>query len=336
MSAPVKKHTVKCRCSDDCRARANAYERRRKLDQYYGRSLLVDAAPVREHVRRLQEARMGVDQITVAAGLGRGVIACLLWGQPWKGAPPTARMRPENAAAILAVRPRLALLGERVAVDGTGTRRRLQALTAIGWSQVQLGRELGLTQTRVYQLLSQDRVGAGTALTVRALYNRLWDTPPSPANRFETGAITRARRYAEAHGWCPPMAWDDETIDDPDAAPDLGAPSTAAFDVDEYLRLRVEGVSLEEFARRHGVSKDAVTLALRRRAAASGNASRAKLTPEQADEIRRRAAVADERKTAGLPYETRRQLAAEYGVSAPLISDVINGHRHAGAERGAA
>jgi len=35
--------------------------------------------------------------------------------------------------------------------------------------------------------------------------------------------MNAATRRAAARGWAPPLAWDDDTIDDPNATPDLGA-----------------------------------------------------------------------------------------------------------------
>lgn len=65
----------------------------------------------------------------------------------------------------------------------------------------------------------------------------------------------------------PPLAWDDDTIDDPAARPDLGAPSSTrgVIDPDEFEWVRAGGVSLELFARNHGVQPKSVETALERR-----------------------------------------------------------------------
>jgi len=180
---------------------------------------MVDAAPVREHVLRLARDGLGRRQLAVVSGVRVCVIQRLLNGDRGKGFGPSKRIRAHHASALLAVRPRLANLGARIDVDGTGTRRRLQALTMLGWTQVRLGRELGVGQTRVNQIINQDRVGAATALTVRDLYERLWNTPAPVVNAAERDGATRAKKRAAAAGWAPPMAWDDETIDDPAAEP---------------------------------------------------------------------------------------------------------------------
>lgn len=94
-----------------------------------------------------------------------------------------------------------------------GTRRRLQALTAAGWSTSQLADRLGVTKSAIAQLRSttQDRVLAGTAGDVVALYEQCRRrTPPGPP-----GYQLRARRHAESRGWPSPIQWDRLDIDDP-------------------------------------------------------------------------------------------------------------------------
>lgn len=96
-----------------------------------------------------------------------------------------------------------------------GTRRRLQALTAAGWSASQLAARLGVTRSAIAQLRSthQTRVLATTAGDVAALYEACWwHTPPG---RYQA----RTERYAEARGWVPPWRWDGLDLDDPAAEP---------------------------------------------------------------------------------------------------------------------
>lgn len=96
-----------------------------------------------------------------------------------------------------------------------GTRRRLQALTAAGWSTGQLADRLGVTKSAVAQLrsTSQHRVLATTAGNVATLYEQcLRRTPPG---RYQL----RARRYAEARAWPSPAEWDGLDLDDPYTRP---------------------------------------------------------------------------------------------------------------------
>jgi hypothetical protein len=40
---------------------------------------------------------------------------------------------------------------------------------------------------------------------------------------MKAGTSWKTRKLAEAEGWAPPLAWDDDTIDDPQAMPQLDA-----------------------------------------------------------------------------------------------------------------
>ena len=95
-------------------------------------------------------------------------------------------------------------------IDGTGTRRRLQALVAIGWTAPLIGARLDVTQALITRLYHRPRVNSQTAAAVRALYDELWNVP---------GPSWRSRYRARVAGWPPPLAWDDDTIDDPTAWP---------------------------------------------------------------------------------------------------------------------
>lgn len=97
-------------------------------------------------------------------------------------------------------------------IDATGIRRRLQALTALGWTQEQIAKEVGCSRAAINKLmmLSYRRVYSGTALRIKRAYDRLSMTP-GPSN------ISRAK--ARQFGYLPPLAWDDDTIDNPTAKP---------------------------------------------------------------------------------------------------------------------
>lgn len=209
----------RCRCEPCVRANSR-YRHHRKHEIAYGRwEPFVDAEPVRQHVERLRTQGLGWKRTAELAGVDRTVVELLLNGKPCRGKSPTKRVRKRTAEKLLAVRATLDVLGASVKVDGTGTRRRLQALVALGWSQSKLCQHLGVTPNNFAVLIRRDRVQASTARAVRALYDQLWDVAPPEPDAFHRGAATRARNQAARHGWSRPMAWDDDTIDDPDAKP---------------------------------------------------------------------------------------------------------------------
>jgi transcriptional regulator with XRE-family HTH domain len=204
------------------------------------------------------------------------MIGHLLYGAPHKSAPPTRRIRPRHAAALLAVQPALDVLADGALTDATGARRRLRALAALGWPASHLARQLGMNPVAVRTLMRGDRqrVTVATARKVAALYDRLWNTPgPSEA--------TRAR--ASRAGWPVPLAWDDESIDDPDARP--ATPTAKGGQRSRELwhdseELRAQGLPLEDIADRLGVALRTLVRA-RERAQAANSRTEARATTRQ-------------------------------------------------------
>ena len=62
--------------------------------------------------------------------------------------------------------------------------------------------------------MDRSRITVKTARTVSAMYDRL-SMQPAP----ESITAARTRLWASRKGFAPPLAWDDETIDDPMAEP---------------------------------------------------------------------------------------------------------------------
>lgn len=102
------------------------------------------------------------------------------------------------------------LAGTPGIVDATGTRRRVEALHAIGWRAVDLASRLGCTAPAVRQIKWRKTVQRTTALQVAALYDELAD---------HRGPSTRLITTARGWGWLPPLWWDEDTIDDPSYVP---------------------------------------------------------------------------------------------------------------------
>lgn len=100
-----------------------------------------------------------------------------------------------------------------------GTRRRLQALACIGYRANVLAPLVGLTPGMVVQYrggVQRPRgIDPAVAVRVAAAYDKLWDRPLTDAN------ARRCSSQAKRLGWPPPMAWDDEDLDVPEAQPHL-------------------------------------------------------------------------------------------------------------------
>jgi len=132
---------------------------------------------VREHVGQLARSGVGWKRAAALAGVSTGAMSKLLYGGPGDR-PPSRRLRPETAAAILAVRPSPAILAPSALTGAAGTRRRIQALVATGWSQAKLSKRLGMTPANFAAMLHRDRVTVSTARAAAALYDELWTRRP--------------------------------------------------------------------------------------------------------------------------------------------------------------
>lgn len=208
-----------CRCPE-CTESQRVYhaDRRRKV-AYKQWNPWVEAEPARQHVKKLQAAGMGLVRIGELSGMSHGAIWRLEHGNPKRGKLPPFQIRKATADRILAVTVSLDTLAAFAVVDATGSHRRLQALVAVGWTQRRLAERLNVTPANMASFMRRPRMLATRARTIRDLYDELWNTQPQCQSTQERLAVTRAREFAAARGWAPPMAWDDDTIDDPDAKP---------------------------------------------------------------------------------------------------------------------
>jgi hypothetical protein len=159
------KYTVdKCRC-DECRRACAEYERERtaRIAPAY-----VLATPARDHVRHLMELGMGHKRVAEVSGVTPSVVAALLYGKKVgdRHRAPTRRIRPETAAALLAVD--FAPNGGAY-VDATEMWRQVEEMVAAG-----------IPRTRI-----AERVGA----SIHNFYRR-----------YETARAHRVRAVAEMYG----------------------------------------------------------------------------------------------------------------------------------------
>jgi transcriptional regulator with XRE-family HTH domain len=210
-----------CRCAECTEAQRVYHADRRRKVAYKTWNPWVDAEAARRHVKELRAAGLGRTRIADLAGLDHSVVWRLEHGNPRRRKPPPHQIRHATAESILAVSASLDTLAAFATVDATGSRRRLQALVAVGWSQRRLAARLGVSPANMASLMRRPRVLASRARSIRDLYEELWNTQPQCRSTQERLAVTRARNFAAARGWAKPMDWDDDAIDDPTAAPSL-------------------------------------------------------------------------------------------------------------------
>jgi hypothetical protein len=145
-----------------------------------------------------------------------------------------ARVRGRCKSHYTAFRNREVILGSwKACRSAIGTTRRIRALVAIGYTQAQIARELGAHESWISRLVDEydHQVNAATVRRVSELYDILSMTP---------GTSDLARAQAKAKGWAPPLAWDEEAIDDPDATSSIGVRQSVSF-LERYTELRELG-----------------------------------------------------------------------------------------------
>jgi hypothetical protein len=259
----------RCRCTP-CRQANRDSERERARRRTYGQeqSLYVDAGPSRERVRALLAAGVGLQRIAQQSSVGHGTLTHLLYGSyGQRQRPPAKRVRRDTEARLLAIGDPRRNLAPGTLIDATGTRRRLRALAAIGWSTPLLAQHLGRHRGPLRRDFYEQSVKASTAEGVRRLYDQLWDTKPPESTTRERMAASKARNTATRNGWRPPLAWDDIDNDhEPDdcdgTTNDDEAQGTAtdAADVDDLDHEQDDDEYIDEVAVRNAMDGRPVQL----------------------------------------------------------------------------
>lgn len=105
-------------------------------------------------------------------------------------------------------------------VDARGTRRRLQALAAIGWSTASLSDLIGIEDAEISRWLVDERVSRADHDVVAALYDWISDTAPA-TDTFEARVVVAATiARASRAGYALPIEWDDIDTDEGPARPE--------------------------------------------------------------------------------------------------------------------
>lgn len=188
----------------ECRRAHNDWQKNRIRQIAYGRwKPYVDAEPVRQHVLWLMSEGVPLERLMPVYS----TVKTLIYGRPAEGRPPTKRMRPQHAAALLAVQPSMEMVP---VVDSSGTQRRIHALCALGYPIREQARQAGVSLTRMDEVFRRSMVTVLTWQQVRDVYDRLSMAPA------EGWMADKTRRWAEGQGFLPPLSWDDDLIDLPE------------------------------------------------------------------------------------------------------------------------
>lgn len=250
-----------CRCAA-CRTAVREYERQRRrrlIEEAHGTRppRYVDTAEVRAHIAWLRSEGIGYKRIGRLAGIPSATMGRLAGYN--RGDRPQNRILATSAARILAIRPDLDNLAGSALIDGAPSGRRLRALAALGWTNTEMGRRIGVTVTNFGPLIAgTGKIQAATARRIAALYDELHMTPAP-----DSPGATRARNRAAAAGWLPPLAWDDiDTGDLPEPEPKRDGRVRCYCDDVEHLLY--SGESADMIAARLGIGRDRVLLHVRR------------------------------------------------------------------------
>lgn len=194
------------------------YSKRWRLDRHRGITRLVDAAPARANVERLRDQGASMRAIAEVAGVAPSVVSRLsLHPGPKLRRDVAARL---TAVSMDAVRARANPAGF---VPNLGARRRIRALLALGWRHTDITTYVSAVGTHSAMVLHQrgDWIARATHDAVVAAYDELG---------MRRGPSQRTRNRALAGGYAPPLAWDDNAIDEPDARPNLYGSDTKVVD----------------------------------------------------------------------------------------------------------
>lgn len=248
--------------SDGCRCVpcSTAMSRRNKgdrLNKVRGKNNpSVSAARTRTHLHELKAAGVSVREVARRTGYSKSLLERIS-----RGALDGTSAATEADVLSIPV-PHLRRY-DKSRIDATGTRRRIRALVAIGHSLKVIAEDAGVSHdvpTRISRINDPHRwVHADIAEAIRGTYNRLWNQPPAESTPRERDKATFSRNRAAKAGWLPPLAWDDEQIDDPAYTPNVTplkarkSRDEAAYDrLDDLQHLVDAGVSAEEAAVRAG------------------------------------------------------------------------------------
>lgn len=124
------RYTSGCRC-EACRKAAREYERQRVRRKAYGKpSNLVDAEPVRQRVRKLQQAGYSMAEICRVSGVAKSTLDGIM-RRHWRTGKPCARCQRHVKDAIFGIKGKRRLKGTQL-VDAAEIRRDIDRWTDAG------------------------------------------------------------------------------------------------------------------------------------------------------------------------------------------------------------
>lgn len=205
-----------CRCSA-CREASAKNRRGQRKDRVVGVGpRTTDVRPVLRRLHVLRSRGLTIKRIAELAGMSARSISEIANLRDATG----RKIHRDSARAIMAIIPPSDIrdVSETMKAPARGTRVRLQALQALGWSIRSIAQTSGLGECHLTTILEQrpngDRITARTIRLVAQAYEELWDSRPAQETPAQRAAVSRTLNRAERAGWKPPMAHDDAEIDE--------------------------------------------------------------------------------------------------------------------------
>jgi hypothetical protein len=176
------------------------------MERNRGLMRLVSPTPALDHIKHLRKLGFNDESIAEAAGVNKSTIGNIRRGR-------SKQIYRYVSDKIMAVPPEAVYERQKRKgfVPAIGAVRRLQALMTQGWRYQDLTPRLGFDAATVAK-------NAGGWVTPRKheavarLYEQLWNQ--------EGPGDMGYRKRCQTMGFAPPMAWDDDNIDNPAAKPD--------------------------------------------------------------------------------------------------------------------
>jgi hypothetical protein len=181
------------------------YFKQWRIDRARGIQRTLDVTEVRRHIA--QQASRHLPE--GAKPISRSVVHRIEKGHQ-------ARVRPSIGRALMQVAPadlRADSPDDETFVPKVGAQRRVQALLWLGWRYQDMEALIDGPMALSATILSAGRwVTARNHERIKAMYDQLC---------MSEGPSRKTRTIARQKGYAPPLAWDEDTIDDPEATPDI-------------------------------------------------------------------------------------------------------------------
>lgn len=193
---------------DECRAAHARYCKEYALATVHA-PIRIDAAPVAAYIQSWVDKGYSNRQVAIAAGRSDGEVRRIRLGLQ-------GTITPSVAEVILKARLD-GVTPTHAVVDATGTVRRGRALVFIGHPVYTIAAGLPISHNGLCVILAEQppTVRLEVAAGMTALYRQLVR---------KSGGSVKASAHARRRNWHGPLAWDESTIDDPTAHPDIDEP----------------------------------------------------------------------------------------------------------------